>query len=478
MSFIISILSTNMVGVTVAQAEHDIAILSVTPSSTLVEEGNLINITVVVKNQGDFNETFTLNCTFNENLIEPVHVWGENVTPYDIDLGSIPPRNLTLYNVTIASGVSKNVTFNWNTTGFWDYTSSPPIFPFDTAFPQKIAATASTVSGETDTEDNTLVSSNRVRVFSSPYVGIVPHTTVNSNLTIGTNYTVSIYTDYNGSDITGYQFELSYNPNILNGVEVTNGDIITNATNSSLGAYYFQSGTFNNTAGTLSLTGGFFFVAGDVVPGPGILANVTFIVVGLGDSAITLGSGTRLKGWDSTEEKTYDIVSNFTPDLFRQLHGFFQNAVVTHDVAVVSVTPYPTKVIEGENVTITVVIENQGTVTEDVTVKVYYDYNPAVSLPIETTTVSGLAVGTSRSINFTWNTEHQRTKNYTITGLADELLGETDTDDNMLRSDISVEVKELIEEPIPLELIIGIVVVLVVAIAVVLIVFRRKKRVR
>jgi hypothetical protein len=467
MSFIISILSTNMVGVTVAQTEHDIAILSVTPSPTLVEKGNLVNITVVVENQGDFNETFTLNCTFDENLIEPVHVWGENVTPYDIDLGAIPPRNLTLYNVTIASGVSKNVTFNWNTTGFYDHTS-----------PQKIAATASTVSGETDTEDNSLVSSNRVRVFSSPYVGIVPHTTVNSNLTIGTNYTVSIYTDYNGSDITGYQFELSYNPNILNGVEVTNGDIITNATNSSLGAYYFQSGTFNNTAGTLSLTGGFFFLAGDVVPGPGILANVTFIVVGLGDSAITLGSGTQLKGWDSTEEKTYDIVSQYLPDLFHQLHGFFQNAVVTHDVAVVSVTPYPTKVIEGENVTITVVIENQGTAVEDVTVKVYYDYNPAVSLPIETKTVSGLAVGTNQSINFTWNTLNQRVKNYTITGLADELLGETDTDDNMLRSDISVEVKELIEAPIPLELIIGIVVVLVVAIAAVLIVFRRKKRVR
>jgi len=235
MSFIISTLSTNMVGVTVAQAEHDIAILSVTPSPTLVEKGNLINITVVVKNQGDFNETFTLNCTYDENLIEPVHVWGENVTPYDIDLGSIPPRNLTLYNVTLASGVSQNVTFNWNTTGFWDHTS-----------PQKIAATASIVSGETDTEDNSLVSSNRVRVFVSPYVGVVPHTTVNSNLTIGTNYTVSIYTDYSGSDITGYQFDLSYNPNILNGVEVTNGDLITNATNSSLGAYYFQSGTFEN----------------------------------------------------------------------------------------------------------------------------------------------------------------------------------------------------------------------------------------
>jgi parallel beta-helix repeat protein len=199
-------------------------------------------------------------------------------------------------------------------------------------------------------------------------------------------------------------------------------------------------GTFDNTAGTLSLTGAFFFTAGDVAPGPGTLANVTFEVVGTGDSDITLGTLTQLIGWNATEGKTYDIVSDLKPDLFHLLHGFFQNAVVTHDVAVVSVTPYPTIVIEGENVTITVVIENQGTVTEDVTVKVYYDYNPAVSLPIETKTVLGLAVGTSRSINFTWNTENQRVKNYTITGLADELFGETDTDDNTLRSDERVTV--------------------------------------
>jgi parallel beta-helix repeat protein len=87
-----------------------------------------------------------------------------------------------------------------------------------------------------------------------------------------------------------------------------------------------------------------------------------------------------------------------------------------------------------------VVIENQGTVAEDVTVKVYYDYDPAVSDPIETKTVSGLAVGTSRSINFTWNTVNHLTKTYTITGLVDELFGETDTDDNTLRSDERVTV--------------------------------------
>jgi len=394
-----SLFAANMVIVT-AQEAHDIAVVSVTPSSTLVENGNLINITVVVKNQGDFNETFNLNCTFDENLIS------------------------TETNITLNSGASKNVTFNWNTTGFYDHTS-----------PQKIAATASIVSGETDTEDNTLVSSSRVRVFISPYVGIVPHTTVNSNLTIGTNYTVSIYTDYNGSDITGYQFALSYNPNILNGVEVTNGDLIVG------GSAMFLPGTFNNNAGELSVTGAFFFMAGEVVPGPGILANVTFTVVGLGDSAITLGSIlTELKGWNATEEKTYDIVSRWRPGLFHLLHGFFQNAVVTHDVAVVSVTPYPTIVIEGENVTITVVLENQGTVAEDVTVKVYYDYNPAVSDPIETKTVSGLAVGTNQSINFTWNTVNHLTKTYTITGLVDELFGETDTDDNTLQSDETVTV--------------------------------------
>jgi hypothetical protein len=123
-----------------------------------------------------------------------------------------------------------------------------------------------------------------VSAVDYPSVYVDPPEIIDETLTPGNTITLSIKTDYTGADIAAYQFTLSYNPHILNGVSVTNGDII------DFGMHFFMPGTFNNTAGKLSVTGAFFFMAGEVVPGPGILANVTFTVVGLGDSAITLGS--------------------------------------------------------------------------------------------------------------------------------------------------------------------------------------------
>jgi len=462
---IISMLNVNIVGVTVAQEveDHDIAVVNVTPSSTLVEKGNLVNITVLVENQGNSSEIFTLNCTYDETLIEPVHVWGENVTPYNVTLaGRSEP--LTLYNVTLDIGESKNVTFNWNTTiGLGDPISSP----------FKIKAAASAVPGETDTGDNTLISSSMVRVFASPYVAVDPHSTVNSSLTIGTDYNVSIYTDYNGSDITAYQFSLTWNPNILELVNVTNGEIIKNTTHPEL--VEFVPGNINNAAGSLTATYAYYVPAGMVTSGPGILAYVTFNVVGLGDSSIILGSDTYLIGWDPVAEITYKIVNGIT--MFHHLgNGFFQNAEVIHDVAVVSVTASPTEVVQGENITITVVIENQGTAVEDVTVNIYYDYDPAITQPIGTRTLSAIAVGENVTVTFTWNTLRIVAKTHTITAIVSELPGETDTVDNKLKGDTPVTISEKIEPPIPLELAIGIAVAVIAVIVIIMFVLRRSKK--
>jgi len=54
-----------------------------------------------------------------------------------------------------------------------------------------------------------------------PTVMIVPESIVDPNLTPGTTFTVSIYTDYTGDDVWGWQFTLSFNPLVLHGVDVT-----------------------------------------------------------------------------------------------------------------------------------------------------------------------------------------------------------------------------------------------------------------
>ena len=106
---------------------------------------------------------------------------------------------------------------------------------------------------------------------------------------------------------------------------VTNGDLITG------GDADFIPGAFNNTAGTLEETGASFFyfvTPPPVTSGPGILANVTFRVVGYGCSNITLGIRTRLTGWNFTGNDFYPIIDAETQPTHIQ-HGYFSNKIVS-----------------------------------------------------------------------------------------------------------------------------------------------------
>ena len=167
---------------------------------------------------------------------------------------------------------------------------------------------------------NVNITSVSASIPDSPYIAVVPDTIVDETLTPSKNFTVSIYTDYNGSDVWGWQFTLTYNPLILQGVNVTNGDLIH--PDKSVYAM-FEPGGFDNVAGKLSLTVAYFFFQPPYVPptttsGPGTLANVTFTVVGTGTSDITLGPETKLKAVD---HDIIDAVMN--PNQIG--HGFFAN---------------------------------------------------------------------------------------------------------------------------------------------------------
>jgi hypothetical protein len=178
---------------------------------------------------------------------------------------------------------------------------------------------------------------NLVRVSAvptaSPYIMVMPETTLNSTYTVGSNYTVSIYTNYNtslGSDAYAWQFLLTFNSSILEGLQVRNGDLITTAKHSSA---TFAPGTFNNTAGKLSLTKAYFY---HITPppyrtsGPGTLAYITFRVKGYGTSDIHIqdiwGEDAILKGWNTIDDY-YDIINGYVePDKLG--HGFFSNKLI------------------------------------------------------------------------------------------------------------------------------------------------------
>jgi len=94
--------------VTILFQGHDVAVIGVSPSKTVVGEGYTMNITVRVKNYGTFNEVF-------------------NVTGY-ANTTAMDAREISL-----TSGASATLTFTWNTSGFakGNYTISAYAWPVD-----------------------------------------------------------------------------------------------------------------------------------------------------------------------------------------------------------------------------------------------------------------------------------------------------------------------------------------------------------
>jgi hypothetical protein len=75
-------------------ARHDVAVVGVHPSKTIVGQGFSMHINVTAANQGDFTETFNATVYANTTIIATL-----------------------LTNITLTSGNSTTLTFTWNTTG-------------------------------------------------------------------------------------------------------------------------------------------------------------------------------------------------------------------------------------------------------------------------------------------------------------------------------------------------------------------------
>jgi len=443
----------NIVPSTVAQPVHDIAVTSVTTPTTSTIASEPVNITVVVENQGTTAENFTVAVYHATTLVE-------NKTLTDLVAGS----NITLF-------------FIWNTADVKTEVDA-------TSEKEKsytIEARASIVPGETDTQDNTLTSLTTVMV-KTHYIAIIPQRTVNFTITSGITYTVAIRTDYSGSDVWSWQFSLTYNKILLEGIEVRNGDLITNTTANGDSAR-FIAGAFNNSIGKLSLTVAYFSYLSPPPPttsGPGTLAYVTFRVKRLGESNITLGeTDTKLLGYNLAEGGDYSIIDDIFPSLNHMVGGYFRNtaALIVHDIAVVSITPSSTSKTVGDTIDITVVVENNGTVDEGFDVVAYYDYDDRFQGQnvIATETVSSLAADANTTLTFTWNTTNVKADEHKLTAVVPNLPGELNTANNKLDSEtVTINPKE--SRPLPITEILVVLVVVVAIIAAIVIIRRRRKK--
>jgi len=139
-------------------------------------------------------------------------------------------------------------------------------------------------------------------------------------------------------------------------------------------------------------------------------------------SATGTNEGKIWVAWDSDRTDNYDV--------------FYKIADITiHDVAITSVTPSTTMIYKGEEVTIQVVAENQGTENETLEVTCYVNSTSLGSKVIDLTN------GTATTLNYYWNTLGFQCGTYIISAVASTVPDETvpGTEDNSF-TDGTVEV--------------------------------------
>jgi len=100
---------------------------------------------------------------------------------------------------------------------------------------------------------------------------------------------------------------------------------------------------------------------------------------------------------------------------------------LVHDIATTNITISKTVIGQGYSVSINITVGNHGDCAETFNLTAY-----ANTTVIRTQTVDNMLNGTSTVLTFTWNTTDIAKGNYTISALADTVLGENDTTDNTL----------------------------------------------
>jgi hypothetical protein len=93
----------------------------------------------------------------------------------------------------------------------------------------------------------------------------------------------------NVSDLYGYQFDLAFNPNVLQAVSSSEGPFLATG-----GSTFFIPGSNDNLGGTVFATADTLLTAVSGVSGSGELAVFTFDAVGPGTSAVTIQNETLL----------------------------------------------------------------------------------------------------------------------------------------------------------------------------------------
>ena len=431
---------------------HDVAVAGVTANQSIVTSGRSISINVTVTNEGNVLETFDVAIYYQGS---------------DIFIGT--------------QSVTDLVPKTYRTVGFlWDTTGVAP-------GPYVITANASVVEDETDTADNTYVyipesDLSVTNVTASPSI-VVVNDTVSIDVTIRNEGNVS--ETFNASAYYGETLVET-----KTGVYLLAGETITlpfawDTTGVGFGTYTIkaeaspvpgETDTADNVKedGQVTVASGLhdIYIYGviakswQVVVGANATIYVTVgnqgtftenvtVTVHLNEIALEQKNVTDLAPdtmttlsftWDTTGVAlgTYKIIANASgvPDDINKTNNVYvvdgKLTVVAevHDIAVTSVTA-PSAVVLGDPVTIDVDLKNEGNVPESFTLNVLYNGDS-----IESRSVS-LEAGATETESFTWDTTGVALGTYTITAEVPAVPGETETDDNVETTSVTVAVRDI-----------------------------------
>lgn len=208
----------------------------------------------------------------------------------------------------------------------------------------------------------------------------------------------------------GYQFNLTFDPNILVCLQVQIQDVL-NETN------YVPNQNIDNLRGFIFINVTYYSPAVPLdIDSPTPLAMIKFRVRSMGGTNLTL-TDTGLV--DSTGQPITHEVHN----------GYFQSLIV--DVGVIDLFASPNQFYKGQSTNITCVVTNEGNSTQSFILNIYYN-----STLLATMNVTGLAPNSNATMTVVWNTATVQYGKYLLSAHVPSLPYETHISDNDLTDGI------------------------------------------
>jgi hypothetical protein len=178
-------------GAQVVLGTHNVAVTQITPSKTAAFPGDIIDVNVTAANLGNFTESFNVTLFYNSTQIGKIAV------------------------NTLGPGHQLVLAFHWNTLGL-------------AVGSYNLTAVADTVSGETNTTDNTLPYPQLIKLMPPITLLMKVDPSAIHAKTLNQTFQVNITLNNVTPDmhLVGFEFTLQYNATLLEITGMTNGSFL------------------------------------------------------------------------------------------------------------------------------------------------------------------------------------------------------------------------------------------------------------